>query len=114
MIPIQLKVEAINRSDFPISLESVELQPWSKSIDLKVDLLDNQRFNSDVTFTIPADVSISQPYWLTEASTLGMYSVSSPGLRGLPENPELISARFILKIEDQYLDRETAISFQKE
>ena len=51
------------------------------------DLSTNRAVSRDSTETLPADTPLSQPYWLREDHTAGMFRVDDPKLIGRPENP---------------------------
>lgn len=43
--------------------------------------------NRASTHTVPLDAPLTQPYWLREDPTEGLYTVNEPALIGRPENP---------------------------
>ncbi len=61
-----------------------------------------------VEFTIPADLPLTQPYWLREDSAAGIARVSDPSLIGRPESPPALPIRheFTIDGEHIYLDDE--------
>ncbi|NRT12683.1 PIG-L family deacetylase [Flavobacterium sp. 14A] len=82
---VKLKLEAINRSEVPMMLKSITTQPENKSTTINTALA----FNDDQTFpaqiVLPATTEYTQPYWLKEPSTVGMYTVSDQKNRGIPD-----------------------------
>ncbi len=50
----------------------------------------NQPASHDLTITLPTDVTLTQPYWLREDHSAGMFRVDDPKLIGRPENPPVI------------------------
>ncbi|WP_081210823.1 PIG-L family deacetylase [Salegentibacter sediminis] len=93
---VPLELEAINRSSFPISLNSVELSPNNSRIPVNQSLANNQSWTEELMFRLPESVENTSPYWLKSESTNGMYKVAEPGLIGLPETPVQSLASFIL------------------
>ncbi|NQV77839.1 MAG: PIG-L family deacetylase, partial [Lutibacter sp.] len=91
-----IKIEAINRSKFNISLKSVSINPLNiieeKLLHLELNI--PQLFS--INITIPSEIKKTFPYWLSEKGTLGMYKVSDKTLISLPETPRAIFANFIL------------------
>ena len=110
---IRLELEAISRIGSQFSLKEVRLKPWDHVQDFNVGLNANQRFNHDMRLQIPTDMPLTQPYWLREPSTLGMYTVSDESMIGLPENPAPMTAEFLVGMEDQYLEFEVPVVFKR-
>lgn len=102
-LPVHL--EAINRSNADVKLESVELSPNNSEISPNVVLKNNEDWENSMTFKIPADADYTTPYWLNEPGSVGMYTVKDQQLRGLPETPLNTKATFHTLIDG------TAISF---
>ena len=96
---VGISIEATNRSDAAVSLKSVNIDGMSP-ININKSLANNQRLLQNDSILIPADIQWSQPYWLTEDATLGMYKVGEQEKIGLPENPAALKARFVLDIGD--------------
>jgi len=55
----------------------------------------------DSTETLPADTPLSQPYWLREDHTAGMFRVDDPNLIGRPENPPVFSVEQVFDVDGQ-------------
>ena len=53
--------------------------------------------------TLPASTPLSQPYWLSQAGTPGMFHVDDPALIGRPENPPVFPIEFVFEVEGQTL-----------
>ena len=104
---LQVRLEAINRSDAEITLTSVELTPNNSKINPQVNLDNNEGWDSNMTFRIPADASYTTPYWLKEEGSMGMYTVKDQQLRGLPETPLNTTATFNISING------TQMAFQR-
>ncbi len=110
---IKLRLEGIARVGSQYRLKEVRLTPWDQTWDFNVPLEENQRFNHDMTLKIPDDMPLSQPYWLREASSLGMYTVNDEKMIGLPENPSSMNATFLIQLEDQFLEFVSPIVFKR-
>ena len=52
----------------------------------------------DLTITLPNNTALSQPYWLREDPTTGMFKVDDPKLIGQPENPPVFPITHIFQI----------------
>lgn len=91
-----LRIEVINRSDYDISLKSIEITPLN-IVDKEVKKLDkNNLLIFSMEVVIPLEIQQTFPYWLNEKGSLGMYKVSDDNLISLPETPRAIHANFII------------------
>ncbi len=63
--------------------------------------------NSELTFkateTLPATLPLSEPYWLREEPTVGMFRVDDPKLIGRPESPPPFPVEYVFRVGDQTL-----------
>ncbi|HSP11634.1 MAG TPA: PIG-L family deacetylase [Salegentibacter sp.] len=91
---VLLDLEAINRSSYPITLNSVELRPNNSRLEVEQDLDDNQSWTSELDFHLPETIKNTSPYWLQKEATNGMYLVEDPKMIGLPESPVATQANF--------------------
>ncbi len=96
---IELKMEALNRSQAQIDLVSYHLSTLQTGISKNIELPTNQRLNFEEEITIPNNMGYTAPYWLNTKSTLGMYHVENQDLIGLPETPRAVFVDFNLTIE---------------
>ena len=107
--PAEITFEAINRSNAKIKLDKVTLVttkncsicqfPALIDTATQSDLMNNKRLQFKNKIKIPDQIALTTPYWLTEKSALGLYTVSDPILRGLPETPRDLKAVFNMTIE---------------
>jgi LmbE family N-acetylglucosaminyl deacetylase len=81
----EITIEAINRSEYPVSLRSVTLPSGEVVMNELTGLEPNKRFNFSAT-VVTKHSATSAPYWLKEKGSLGMYKVSSEMI-GIPETP---------------------------
>jgi len=93
-----IKVEAINRSQVPVTLQEVR---FPNKID--ATLLSNELVTKDLSCRIPNDAPYSQPYWLRKPRTLGTFTVDDQKLIGLPENPPALPVEIVLQVNGQEL-----------
>ncbi|MEM7110040.1 MAG: PIG-L family deacetylase, partial [Bacteroidota bacterium] len=71
---IELTVEAVNRSNNAVQLVSIDYAGLKDST-LNTYLADNSKLQFKTSITVPETFAYSQPYWLREKGTLGMYKV---------------------------------------
>jgi len=68
-----------------------------------IPLAANQTAVRDVTQTLPANTPLSQPYWLREEGTVGMFRVDDPKLIGQPENSPAFPIEQVFEVGGQTL-----------
>ena len=66
-----------------------------------VTLSTNHPTSRDETVTLPATTPLSQPYWLREEHTTGMFRVDDPSLIGRPENPPAFPIEQVFQVDGQ-------------
>jgi len=98
---VDVKIEAINRSNIPIKLNEIQLVKEDKI------LKPNEAFYTHKTLVGSAFLKPTSPYWLEEKGSLGMYKVSDENLIGLPESPQPYSVLFYVNIlgQDFYFEK---------
>ncbi len=109
---LQVKLEAINRSNEKILLTSVDLTPNNSKIVPQVNLENNEDWTSSMTFRIPETASYTTPYWLEEKGSMGMYTVNDQKLRGLSETPLNTKATFHVSINGIQMSFEKPVVYK--
>lgn len=95
---VWMKWEAINRSGVEARLEKIEFLPTGKDTTLAIALANNQNLSQKTEVALPTNLPYSTPYWLSQPWETGMYTVPDQSLRGLPETPRQVKARFHLTV----------------
>lgn len=103
---VDVKIEAINRSNLSIKLNSVQFVAINK------DLKQNEVYNFDKTLVGSIFLKPTSPYWLEEKGSLGMYKVSDAELIGLPETSPPYSVTFNLTIAGQKFDFQKSVVYK--
>ena len=96
---VQLPVQQVQLLDCAIVGQGQVLSQWQANQAFQ----ENQPLTQALTFTLPANTPVSQPYWLSQNGTKGMFEVPEQTLIGLPENPPALEARFTLAHNGQSL-----------
>ncbi|PIB27916.1 PIG-L family deacetylase [Maribacter sp. 4G9] len=96
--PISLNLEAVNRSNKKIMLESVFIND-AILLNEPINLKDNKLFQKELKFNIQESTNYTGPYWLMEKGTLGTYKVTDMELIGKPESPRAFTATFHLSFD---------------
>lgn len=66
-------------------------------------LTTNDASTCDANETLPASTPLSQPYWLREEPTPGMFRVAKAALIGRPENPPVFPVEYVFEVGGQTL-----------
>ncbi len=110
---IELRLEIINRSAAKVKLKSIQYLPLKKDTVLNVGLANNKGFSLRQALTLPTDIPFTNPYWLNEEASLGMYTVKNQLLRGLPETPRNLKVVFELDVNGVPLKISRPIVFKR-
>ena len=70
---LKLNIEAINRSGIKVVFESLQINDWAKDTLVNKTLETNKGLSFSTICTIPSGVPNSQPYWLQNSGSKGMY-----------------------------------------
>ena len=96
---LKVKLEAINRSLIPMKWTGVDSYPENefdfKTIDLKYNI--SQSITTKIS--ILKTLQITQPYYLKEKGTIGMYRVDEQKNIGIPDVIREIKATFTIEID---------------
>src|SRR6266481_2094396 len=98
-----IKLEAINRCNIPVTLQEVRFPLSGDSTRLDAELPPNELIAKNVSCKIPENTPYSQPYWLRQPGTLGTFAVDDQKLIGLPENPPHLPMEITLRVSGQEL-----------
>ena len=109
---IKLKLEAINRSNVPMTLirytDNLNITNDSPPIELKFNI--SQNLNS--TFLISENLNYTQPYWLKENGSVGMYRVDEQQNIGIPDVIREAKIVFNVKISNTIIPFERNIIYK--
>src|SRR5438093_11871274 len=98
-----IKLDAINRSNVPITLQEVRFPNTGESIKIDAALPSHELVTKDLSSRISNDTPYSQPYWLRKPGTLGAFAVDDQKLIGLPENSPALPVEIVLQVNGQEL-----------
>ena len=100
---MKLHHSVVIHSSIPVRWVAVRYPEIKRQIDQEIELLTNQSRSLDSTQTLPVDTPLSQPYWLREEGTAGLFRVDDPSLIGRPENPPAFPIEQVFEIGGQTL-----------
>jgi len=91
------------RSDVPVKWIETRVRYPEGTTKSGVELKAGQLKTSEITITVPADAPLTQPYWLREEGSGGMYRVDDPKLIGTPENAPAFPIEYVFEVGGQTL-----------
>jgi len=95
---IKVDLEAANRSPVGVRLKRVTVSAAGVDVAWDQVLGGHESFKKTIDVALPAGLVDSQPYWLREKGTIGLFRVADPALIGRPENPPALSVMFDLDL----------------
>ena len=109
---IEINIEAINRSEVEIEFNKIVLFSNNDTKKIEKQLKNNVSFTTKYKFVIPEYEILTNPYWLNEKSTLGMYKVQNESNIGKPLTPRNNKVIFKLIIEGVPVDFEREVIYK--
>ncbi|WP_298506638.1 PIG-L family deacetylase [uncultured Maribacter sp.] len=92
---VDVSIEIINRSNSPMLLKKASLQ---ENVDAHENIIleENVKIDLKSKLRIPENTKYTNPYWLNEKGSLGMYTVKNEAYLGKPETPRAFIATYII------------------
>ncbi len=100
---LKLSHVAIVHSSIPVRWLAVRYPRVKGELNQAIELRPNEPATRDSTQTLPAATPLSQPYWLREDRSPGMFRVGDPSLIGRPENPPAFPVEQVFEVGGQTL-----------
>lgn len=110
---LKIKIEAVNRSEADVQLVNLITLTNGKELTQNKTLKNNQLNKFDIELQLPDNIEYTQPYWLKETGTLGMYSVSNQENIGIPDIIRKTKVIFNLKINNVTIPFERTLVFKQ-
>ncbi len=95
---IKLKLETINRSAVDMQLVSVTTLPDQKNTVLNTILKNNSVVTNSLDLQLSQNLNYTQPYWLKEKGTVGIYTVNNQENIGVPDIIREVKVVFNIRI----------------
>ena len=92
-----IDLEVINRSDAAVTLKTISLDDYNN--ELNTELVNNESSQTEINYVVSsADLKESNPYWLQEKGSLGLYAIADKKMIGTPVNNGPINVSVSLDI----------------
>jgi LmbE family N-acetylglucosaminyl deacetylase len=100
---LRLRQTVVVRSHYPVRWVAGPPAAGEAAPETATDLSFNRPVTREATPRLPADTPLSEPYWLREPGTEGMFRVDDPDLIGRPEAPPLFPVDYRFEVGGQTL-----------
>jgi LmbE family N-acetylglucosaminyl deacetylase len=100
---MKLRHSAVIHSSIPVRWMGVRYPGIEQKLDQETELLANQNKSLESSQRLPLNTPLSQPYWLREEGTPGLFRVDDPSLIGRPENPSAFPIEQVFEVQGQTL-----------
>ncbi|HEX8015850.1 MAG TPA: PIG-L family deacetylase [Flavobacterium sp.] len=110
---IKLNLEAINRSSVEMQLTGLTSLPDNKTtVKYKLFLKNNNDQRLKLEIQLPETMEYTQPYWLKEKASVGMYTVSKQEIIGIPDIIRDVKVVFNVKINGVEIPFEKTVVYK--
>lgn len=110
---ICLKLEVTQRSSVPVTLKKIRF-PFEKADSVvNISMQNNQKTDLSATAVIPADTKISQPYWLENTGSQGIFNVKDQQEIGAAENKPVAHVKFYFEAGSHLMRYDVPVVYQK-
>lgn len=101
---IQLRHSVIARTGHPVRWVAVRYPTLKRELSGPLPAMaPNETGTRETSETLPIDTSLTQPYWLREEGTEGMFLVDETALIGRAENPPVLPIEHVFEVDGQTL-----------
>ncbi|NME70304.1 PIG-L family deacetylase [Flammeovirga aprica] len=105
---LTINVSSLVRTSSKVSIEKIKVGDLAEKTAVGT-LAENKILKEEINVLIPEDFEVSQPYWLKEKPTKGMYVVNDQKMIGLPEKFAEIPVVIYLNIDGASVKKELNI-----
>ena len=109
---IILNVEAVNRSNVKMTLESITVLPENKIFSQNLELKNNVNESIPLKIYLPKTLEFTAPYWLKDQGTVGMYRVDDQANIGKPDIIREVKTVFNVKINGILIPFERTVIYK--
>jgi len=101
---VKIKTTVVNRSTSKLKIDKIEFPTIPSNSFINKELNNNQPITLESSIKIPDSYPFSQPYWLKEKPSEGLFLVSDQQMIDLAENPPSIPVKIFINYNGTILD----------
>lgn len=109
--PVQITAQIIVRNPVKVKLNTISYGPELNQT-LNQELAPDQIQSFEQQLNLPVSTAYSEPYWLAQPHSIGMYTVTNRKLIGHPENPAPLVVTYSINVDGLDLEVERALTFK--
>jgi LmbE family N-acetylglucosaminyl deacetylase len=109
---VQSSVELLNRSNTAIQVRSIKASGIKWDSTLSATLTSNRPLVIELKGQVDAGAQYSDPYWLQEPHSTGMFKVSDKTKIGMPQNSPSVTFVFDLMVDGQPLSIKRSLLYK--
>ncbi|MEH0156127.1 PIG-L family deacetylase [Limibacter armeniacum] len=109
---LSVRINLIRRSNTEVKVENIKVDELGTIKLEEATPAFNKMTSAEATFKVPAAYPISQPYWLAEKETKGMFVVSDQKVIGLPQNPAAVPVKITYNINGVNVNHEIPVLYK--
>lgn len=103
--------QVLKRNNSDVQLRQISFNGWFDTTTA-LSLKDNELYSFRHAVRLPEDMSYSNPYWLNEPHSAGLYSVHDPAMIGRPENSAAMTVTYSLVVKGVPLTVQRGVSYK--
>ena len=109
---LTLNIEAVNRSEIQMTLESISILPENKNFSQNIVLNNNADESIALKIHLPKSLEFTAPYWLKNQGTVGMYRVDDQINIGKPDIIREVKTLFNVKVNEVVIPFERTVIYK--
>jgi hypothetical protein len=110
--PVISSFEIVNRSHAAIKLLQVKSAPLAFDSTLNTELKDNKLITFKTKKNLLSSSEYSDPYWLREEHSQGLFNVPNPSLIGKPENGPAVWVDYTIEVYGEKISLSTPLVYK--
>ena len=100
---LSLRHTALEQSSVPVRWVAVRYPATGREVSIGIDLHPGQEADHESTPVLPPNTPVTQPYWLRDSETAGMFRVEETSLIGQAQNPPAFPVEQVFEAGGQTL-----------
>jgi LmbE family N-acetylglucosaminyl deacetylase len=104
--------ELVNRSPYPVTLQKIKSSGLQMDSAVSTELKDNKLLTFKSKKELSAKLDFSDPYWLREDHTEGLFKVPDPKMIGQAQNNPAVTFQFSFLIDKENLELNVPLNYK--
>jgi len=109
---VDLTAGIVNRSAYPITLKNIKLNFIDSLSSINKELITGKFISQNMNANLPGGFKISNPYWLEQSHSEGLYEIKDVTLTGVADFRNEIKCTFTLLFNETKIVYDTPVYFR--